>query len=706
MQRTPSPVRRIVARLAVALALVVLPVAAGAQVLDEVEVSTEGETAVVDIRLLAQVAFQRQVVTPSGNVVQLWFTITAADESANSVVEESRSVPAGAVLPAFTVRFVADRRTGTQRRIDVEFVDPVAVMRAGLGRDNRAVRVALQARPAARTPPAGATAPPADVSDPVAAVAAARAAIESGRYEDAVSALNRVLNLPPNPATQDAQELIGNGREALRENGRARAEYELYLKLYPDGPGAERVKGRLAGLSDAPSGGSGREGRVREPQWLRWGSISQSYYGGQSRIRNETTIVTPATDSTVIDVQTLSGTDQSAIVSNLDATARYRSQEWDNRFVFRDVATYSFLTGTPSENRLSALYGDFRSQNLGLGARVGRQSSMGNGVLGRYDGVNAGWTFAPHWKATVLAGTPAEPGLGGRPTFVGMAIENDHLAEGLSGDVFAITQRTEGFEDRSAVGLELRYFRPTLSAFSIVDYDLGFGTLNIGSLQTTWTPQGGATINLLYDYRRSPTLQLTNALLGEPVDSLSRLRETLTREQIERQALGLSPVSRVLLLGASYPVSTRWQLGLEGRQSSIGGTTATATLPATAGTGDVYTVTAQAIGTGLWSPSSVVVLSTSRLTSRDYDAWLFSTNTRFNLAERWTLEPGIRWYSQDNANGSTLRRIAPNLRTTWRLRETASLESEVTLERSRSRNGLVSEDSNLLFYYFGYRIDL
>lgn len=691
--------------LVLAACLLAAPGRVAAQVLDEVETSVDGDTATVEIRLLAEVAFQRQVVTPSGNVLQLWFTITAADESARTVVEETRSVPAGPLLPAFTVRFVSDRRSGTQRHVDLEFADPVEVLRGGLGGDNRVLRAVLRARPAVRAPTAGGVAPP-DVADPVAAVAAARAALEAGRFEDAVALLNRVLNLPPNAATQEAQELIGNAREALREAGRARAEYQLYLKLYPEGPGAERVKARLAGLADTVDGTTGRDGKPRAPQWLTWGSVAQSYYGGQSRIRNETTIITPATDATVIDVQSLANTDQSSLVTNLDATARYRSESWDNRFVFRDVATYSFLAGTPSENRLSALYADFRSQPLAAAARVGRQSSTGNGVLGRYDGVNASWTFAPHWRAIALAGTPAEQGLGRRATFAGVAIENDSLAEGLTADAYLIAQRTEGLEDRTAAGLEVRYFRPVLSVFSVIDYDLAFRALNIGSVQATWTPDGGGTVNLLYDYRRSPSLQLSNALLGEPVSSLERLRDSLTRDQIERQALGLSPVSRVLLLGGTYPVTAGWQVGLEGRLSSIGGTAATATLPATAGTGDVYTVTAQAIGTGVWSPSSVLVFSTSRLTSRDYDAWLLAANARFNAGERWTLEPGLRWYQQDNANGASLRRLSPSLRTTWRLRDSASLESEVTLERSRSRNGPVREDSNLLFYYLGYRVDL
>lgn len=676
-----------------------------AQVLDEVGMAPDGETVTIDIRLLAQINFQRYVVTPSGSVAQLYFTVTVAEDSVQGVVEESRTVPASDTLPAFDVRFVSDLH-GTQRHVDLDFRKPVEIVRAGLGHDNRSLHVVLKKEPrvegAAAAPPA---APVVIASDPNVALQTARTALEAGRNEECVAILNQILNLPPNAATRDAQELIGNAREALGEIARARAEYNLYLKLYPDGPGVARVKARLEIIASVPSGEAPRGTKAaRAPQWLRWGSISQSYYGGQSRIRNETTIYTPATDSTVIDVQSLSNTDQSALVSNVDATARYRSAEWDNRFVFRDVSSLSFLNGVPSQNRLSAMYADLRNETIQAGARIGRQSSTGNGVLGRYDGANVSWNFRPHWKAILLAGTPAESTLGQRKYFGGGALEAEGLIEGLSTGIYGITQRTEGLEDRSAVGTEVRYFTPSLSVFSVLDYDVAFNTLNIGSIQGSWTRSGGGTVNFLYDYRRGPTLQLGNALLGETATSLARLRDTMSLDDIRRQALGLSPASRVLLLGTTYPVTTRWQLGIEGRLSSIGGTIATATLPATAGTGDVYTLTLQAIGTGLWLPSSVVVMSGSRLTSRDYDAWLFSVNSRFNFGTHWRVEPGLRWYSQNNLTGTSLRRLSPTVRTIYGFSDRASLESEFTLEQSNSKSAQINETSSLVLYYLGYRL--
>src|SRR3546814_3384553 len=89
--------------------------------------------------------------------------------------------------------------------------------------------------------------------DSDAMLALATAAVSTGRYEDAVAILNQLLNLPPNATSQQAQELIGIAREGLGENQRALAEYELYVKLYPDSPRIQRVKERITALKVAAS---------------------------------------------------------------------------------------------------------------------------------------------------------------------------------------------------------------------------------------------------------------------------------------------------------------------------------------------------------------------------------------------------------------------------------------------------------------------
>ena len=73
-------------------------------------------------------------------------------------------------------------------------------------------------------------------------------ALSQQRWQDALAALNQALMLPPNRASQQAQELIGAAWEGLKQSEKARIEYQLYLRLYPLSEAALRVAQRLDAL--------------------------------------------------------------------------------------------------------------------------------------------------------------------------------------------------------------------------------------------------------------------------------------------------------------------------------------------------------------------------------------------------------------------------------------------------------------------------
>lgn len=673
----------------------------GAQSLDDIEVSGAGGESRITIRFATQVRYQRHVVDNARMSVQIFLQVTGASDD-NGVFEDTRNSPPGHDLPGFEVRYLLPQGGVPARRLDVNFESPVELIRVGQAEDNRSIVLTLKSETLA---PASAISPATTDNTPAALLAQARTEMAAQRYDAAVASLNRILNLPPNEASQEAQELIGQVREALGGIDRARAEYQLYLKLYPEGPGAERVRERLAGL-DLPEAQAVAGGRAPRPsQTLTWGSLSAFYYGGNSRIRTDNIIITPATNATTIDTQTLSQTDQSALVTNLDANVRLRGGDWDNRFVLRNIGTLSFLEQQSNENRLTALYGDFRYQPQRIGARVGRQSSTSGSVLGRFDGASVSWGVTEKWRIGAIAGVPAQDGLGNRPSFAALTVDGDTPIEGLGLGFFAVRQAVDSITDRLAVGTELRYFKDLTSVFGLIDYDVQFDQLNVASVQGSYQFGSGGVFNFLYDYRRTPTLQVSNALLADPTRTLADLLNSQSSTELELQALGLTPISKVALAGLTYPVSSRWQLGAEFRLSSLTGTDGAGDIPPQPGTGNVYTTTLQAIGTGIFTDSGVVTMTASQLSADAYDGRLFAVNSRFRFGSRWTVEPAIRWYQQDNASGSQLTRLAPTLRALFQWREHFSLEGEVAYERSRSDAALVSERNNILFYYLGCRWD-
>jgi tetratricopeptide (TPR) repeat protein len=683
-----------------------------AQLLDRVEVSDDGANAVIRIKFAALVQYIRHAPASEGSLVQIYFQITAGDEASRTVVEEQRRPNPTDLVPPFTVSYPA-QPPGLLRRIDVQFASSV---RYRVRTDDKAtiiLLVPLSDEQIARLKPQGVTLPPStvvatptsEVERQAAALSReARAALETGDFEKAVVLLNRLLNLPPNAWSEEAQEQIGLARERLGEIAKAKAEYELYLKLYPDGPGAARIQQRLAALSSAPGVVAGERGGGLS----YWGSVSQYYYGGQSRATTTTTTVTPATGATTIDTASLSGVDQSQLSNTVDLTARYRDATWDNRVVVRDSYLVNFLKGVGNQNQLNALYFETRYQPALLMGRFGRQWATSGGVLGLFDGAAGAWGLTENWRVGGVVGQPVENQLGGtHKTFYGANVETENLGNKWGGQAFAIRQNVSGYEDRTGVGGELRYFDAGWNVYSLFDYDTTFKTTNIGMVQGNIFFPTSTSVNLLYDYRRTPTMQLTNALVVDPTSSIGTLVQTLGLGATRSLAKAVTPISRVAFVGVTQQLSPRWQVGGDIRVSSLSATPAFGTTyPGTPSTGRVYTYTIQTIANNLTPWQDILVLTGDVLRSRDLDAAQLGLDFRFNVWQDLLLEPLFRWYRQTDTHDATLTRTTPGLHVLWRVADRFSIEAEGDWELTHTKSPVIVDDVRRRFYYVGWRFDL
>src|SRR4030067_1475335 len=97
----------------------------------------------------------------------------------------------------------------------------------------------------------------------------AKSALNSKEPAAAIEALNSLLNLPPHPSSQEAQEMIGMAYEQNGEHANGLTEYEFYVKNYPKGDGVERVNERLAKLAAIPAAEPvvRAERRQEDPGW-------------------------------------------------------------------------------------------------------------------------------------------------------------------------------------------------------------------------------------------------------------------------------------------------------------------------------------------------------------------------------------------------------------------------------------------------------
>ena len=726
-----SGARLLLQALVFAWAALWLPVAQ-AQTIDDVQLLRQNDDVVARITFNATVRFLQQTPPSATTLYQITWELVAADESVlNQATGESRRLAGSGAIPEFTLSYAGGKGRGMKTLIlQLATAAPITVRQ---GPSSRAIDivfpgaaphpVATPSAPQAPAEAASASASDAAPSAPAAAriVAApeiearaaelmqrARNSLAARHHEDAIANLNQLLLLPPNSLSQQAQELVGLGWERAGDTARARTEYELYLRLYPQDEGAARVSQRLASLEggapspagaasgvDATVPASARGGRFN-------GSIAQYYYGGKARTQ---TLVNIAQG---IDQSTLSRDTESAIVTSLDAGARYDGQDSEIRLVLRGTNSINLNASSHNQSLLNAAYVDYKRKDTGLAVRVGRQSAVGGGLLGLFDGASLAYPVNTTWKVDVMGGVPSNSLVSApQERLYAAMVEADGLLDHWGGNAYLIDQTTQGITNRRALGTEVRFSGDVFSSYGLVDYDLLFHKVNAVSLQGSWQAPAQTTVTLLLDSRKAPSLELTNALISAGVASLRDLLQQQTHAQVVADALATTAQARQGLVSLSRPLSPKWQLALDLRYSAIGATPAVGNFDATPATGAQYGSTLQLTGSNLYSLRDINNFNISLLHAPTFKGGQFSYSNLTGVhGEDVTLEPSITFYTQRDSDGIRLNRTSGGLRVNYRLTKRANLLGEGLLEHSVTDGPSNHGTTSSMFFYFGYRYDL
>jgi hypothetical protein len=547
---------------------------------------------------------------------------------------------------------------------------------------------------------------------------AAREAIARRNGVNAAARLNQVLSLPPNSQTEAANALMGEAREFSGELRRAVAEYESYLKNYPNGAFTPHVKERLAAINkivasaNVAAAGQGLKPGTGPASWSINGGISQYYYTGNSKIE---TLTPPPPGQLLFNRDTLSLTDQKSLISNLDFSARRRDAATDTRIVVRETDNRNYLQGQPSYDRLYAAYVEQTNKEVGYFVRAGRQTGQGGGVLGRFDGLSLGYNINPSWRVNAVAGNPAEFRDPFRRSVYGTSVEYIPQLGRPGISAYVVQQSLEGAKDRQAVGSEVRYFDQNVTVFSLLDYDTYYKAVNIAMMQGNLRTAGGTNYFANIDIRRSPPLSLTTALPGQisqdpfqpTLDFRSLFQSslnTLGLDQLRDQASLLSPTSSFYTLGFIHPVTQRWQLGADYRQSNISDTGASGILPAQPGSGTSHVVSGQALGNSLLLSNDSFVLNSSFIFAPLY------TGQNYNLAyivpvKDWRFDMLLGYYYQTDTQGQRQTRLTPTARVVYRIKRQLTLEIDAGSEIFDEVGPLREQHSRRTYLYGGYRWD-
>jgi hypothetical protein len=699
-------------------------------ILDSLDVSQHDDSADLKINFSVPVHYVRHFPVSEGDVVQITVNTVSVGSLGVDARQrhESLTWTPSREVPLYDVTYEGSSTKGPN--LIVRFRHPVKFKVDESG-DSRSIIVTVISppkppeapavpQPLPQAPPAAPPTPSMPMLAPVPEskvaewMAQGRQAMTASDYPQAIRIFTKVLQHPGHKYLPEAKELLGLARERNKQFAHARAEYEEYLRLYPQGEGAQRVRQRLDALLTASEPGKEKlrgitgGGRAAAGGMTVNGNISQYY----QRTMNKTD-------------QTGTVTTQSSLINYLDVGSRSRGDRYDVRSQFTGNYIYDFLpditgTGTASGVSVSSLYVDASDRQHQLSTRIGRQTRSNGGVLGRFDGGLFTVGVVPNWKLNAVAGSPVDLSANNtiqtNHTLYGMSLDGSGLAKHWDTSAFAIHQVVYGITDRTAVGTELRYFTPMSSVFTLVDYDVSYSELNIVLTQANWQLESGAGVNLALDYRLSPTLTTSNALQGQTVTTVKDLLAALggDESQLRQLALDRTARSKMATLGGNVPLNQQLQVTGDFTLSNLGGlpaSTSPVPIDAVEGTGNEYIYSVQMIGSSLIKEGDVSIIGVSYYDAKDSNTSSLTLNTRYPVTNNWRVNPRLRIDYKTSTTGGNTVSYKPQLRTDYRLRKELTFEMEggvewdnqISLATAQNPGAATLQNTEIYYLSIGYR---
>lgn len=729
-------------------------------ILDKVEIIQAKTESEIHIEFLTQVRYMRHSPTKESARVQIFLDFPQYSNTKLPTTREFRNVLSTNQVPSFTVNYPEQQTSSIGIRFKKAVKFTITPDNSGRGIVihvpydknltpavsviDTPVKVEVPVEPVIEHGPQGELPVRSEgMSDNDYAgklVIQSKTARANGDYPYAVLLLNAALNLPANSHSQEAQELIGNSREKMGDTVKAKSEYETYIKLYPQGEAADRIRQRLAALnrtSQAKVSGPSVVQKGKKPiseihENTVSGSWNQYYYDAHSHNYPGTGVASTHHD-------------QSQLISSLDLTARFRQNEWDSKIVFRNTQTMNFLPKGEDRDRTQAAYVEVNNKESDYLARIGRQNGNSGGVLGRFDGALFRYGFSPKLKLNFVAGTLDEYKVDYRRHFYGINLDVGPVFENWSGNAYFIEQKVDHLIDRRAVGGELRYFNGGKSVYSLVDYDTYYNRLNTIMVQGNWATADGSNFNMLAEHRKSPTLQLINSL-SDPAfnnQSIYTVRPSSIRQALQEGGVNASESilrgyainqaldTSLVMFGATRQFTPRWQLGGDVQMSRVTGSDGASAgaialaekIAADAGTflsdldrqnlkmsfagGNTYTYHVQAVGTDTLFKDDTSVISASLTTGPTSLVQSLVLTNVMVPREKWRLDSSLKFLKIDSDPSSVQYIFSPTMRASYRLRDKATIEAEVGVEVTND-NTLGNGHTRTFrdYSFIGYRLDI
>jgi hypothetical protein len=257
---------------------------------------------------------------------------------------------------------------------------------------------------------------------------------------------------------------------------------------------------------------------------------------------------------------------------------------------------------------------------------------------------------------------------------------------------------------------------------SMLDYDIQFKALNMFTLQGTLN--GGGTsndYNFLMDHRRSPVLDVRNAVIGTSSSIASLIQAGFTTSQLIDLANQRTAVSNLVQVGMTNHLNEKWIAGTDftiaktaglplsgGIIDPVFGCTATeGCLAATPSTGNTWTISERMTGMGVFQPRDVTNFNLSYTKGQLNKTESFQVSNHTDLKEKWTLDTTLRLALQSDNTGGKSTDLSPTVRATYRVRNNLSTDAQLGIDWTKNSSSVLQSSSRSLreFFSLGFRLD-
>ena len=520
--------------------------------------------------------------------------------------------------------------------------------------------------------------PPLDAATLNKMVGEARSAMNAHDYPKAIALLTTLQRQPEFPQRASMQELLGLARERSGQLAHAKAEYQEYLRRYPNGEAADRVARRLATLqaaSTAARTGTGGSG-VATRAWSLEGGFGQTFRYDGTRLESTVAPGTPGAGTAPTSVSQSS----SSLYNDLDLLARRRGERFD--VLARTSVTYSKnfsgtspTSGNDSMTRTNVASVEIDDRVYNVLARLGRQVQNFDGALGTFDGLFGSWQVRPDIGLNVMAGYPVEQTNLGVQTdrrFWALAVPYTPVGKHWDASVFYTQWSNDGFTDREAVGTQLRLLLPNSSLTGLVDYDIFYNSLNTAALLGTMQLPASWNVSFDVERRNAPVLTTRNALIGQPFSTLGELEQFyvsigLPADTVYQDARATTASSSSYSVTVSRPLGPRYQFSATVTAQELGATQGVGTnVPATEATGLQSAFQAQLYGSNIWKEGDFSVYSVLYTNAQSSKTYSLSATERLPIGAVWRVGPRLTVAHQElKSDGSTQLDFFPSVLVDW-----------------------------------------